>query len=58
MDDLTLKQLIFANVLGMQYHPRNKVLPHNNQLIIDYSLHIAELAVKTFNQNEEKQSCQ
>jgi hypothetical protein len=55
MDDHTLKQLIFANVLGMQYHPRNAVPPENDVKTIQRAIAVAELALFLF--NKEYDSC-
>jgi hypothetical protein len=50
MDDITFKQILFAQIVGMQYHPRN-VHASNIDTIIN-ALNITNLAFILFYQDE------
>ena len=49
VDDLAFKRLIFASVLGIQYHPRNDVSPDQDRAVIERALRVTQLASIAFN---------
>lgn len=55
MDDLAFKRLIFASVLGIQYHPRNEGVDHHEAIV--KALCATELAAVAFDNYIVRQNC-